>query len=164
MSPALAGRFFTEPVNPKFGFFKCGFGVVNRGTTKKKKKKNHKNGRHVHCILCLFRIYHVPGTVPFIGNILVHTTEMAITFLQFPGGIFCELASTVALVSLVFHFPGLSSSCFLFFPYYMFLCKMPQIPNTELVINNKRMFLVSHVPAFFALNLISYLRTRFLSP
>lgn len=96
----------------------------------------------------------------------MHTTEMAVAFLQFPGGIFCELASPVALVSFVFHFPDLSSSCFLFFffTYCMFLCKMPQIPNTELVINNKRMFLVSHVPAFFALNLISYLRTRFLSP
>ena len=114
VSPALAGRFFTtEPVNPNFGFFKCGFSVVNRGTTK---KKNHlKNGRRVHGILCLHNISHGPGTVPFVGNILVHTTEMAVAFLQFPGGIFCELASTVALVSFVFHFPDLSSSCFLFF-------------------------------------------------
>ena len=116
VSPALAGRFFTtEPVNPNFGFFKCGFSVVNRGTTKKKKKKHLKNGRRVHDILCLRNIAHGPGTVPFVGNILVHTAEMAVAFLQFPGGIFCELTSTVVLVSFVFHFPDLSSSCFLFF-------------------------------------------------
>lgn len=69
--------------------------------------------------------YYVPGTVPFTEAIFEHTLEMALAFLQFPGGIFCELASILALADLVFHFLDISYSCFFLFQYCMFLCNIP---------------------------------------
>lgn len=53
--------------------------------------------------LFFLNFYYVPDTVPFTEGIFVHTSEMALASLQLPGGIFCELASILALVELVFN-------------------------------------------------------------
>ena len=118
-------------------------------------------------------------TISPMGQALCHSLEISsctqqrwlLLFCSFQGVYFVNwppLWHQLALFSifLIFH-----PRVFFFFTYYMFLCKMPQIPNTELVINNKRMFLLSHVPALFCLELdqlfedkvsVSLIRTQYL--
>lgn len=113
----------------------------------------------------LLHVCSTPGAVPVTGGICVHVAEGALAFPEPPGRIFCELASALALVDSVAHFPDLSCSCFFFLPpsIVRFFARCHKIPDTKLSINNQRMFLVHRGPAFLAL-FDSNLRTMVLSP